>query len=218
MTRAMETRFGAIWQRGGSIFVVLLLHAVLLQAVLSGLAHRRVEAVPPPVEVSIIAPPKPPPVEVPPQPPKLITKPQPHPQPPKPMVAPPRPVIVAPTTVPDLSLAPVAPPPVQVVEAPPAPATAPVHLAAHVDAAMTCRPPRYPAASARAGEAGTVRLLFLIDTDGSVADSRIETSSGFSRLDEAARDALSLCHFTPGTVDGRPERSWARVDYLWRLQ
>ena len=83
---------------------------------------------------------------------------------------------------------------------------------------MTCRAPDYPMASRRAGETGTVRLQFLVDQDGKVVDSRIESSSGYARLDEAARDALALCHFIPGTVDGRPERSWARLDYVWKLR
>jgi protein TonB len=87
-----------------------------------------------------------------------------------------------------------------------------------VDASTECEAPRYPTASRLAGESGTVRLLFLISTQGEVEQSRIEKTSGFDRLDDAARDALSLCHFKPGTVDGRPERSWARLDYVWRLK
>ena len=33
-----------------------------------------------------------------------------------------------------------------------------------------------------------------------------------------ARNALSKCQFRPGTVDGKPEQSWARIQYQWRLE
>ncbi|MBV5325373.1 MAG: TonB family protein, partial [Rhodospirillaceae bacterium] len=57
----------------------------------------------------------------------------------------------------------------------------------------------------------------LIDADGTVLESKVEASSGFERLDQAALRGLALCHFKPGTVDGRPERSWARMRYVWKL-
>jgi protein TonB len=73
-------------------------------------------------------------------------------------------------------------------------------------------------AARRAGETGAVVLKFLIDTDGSVVESAVAESSGFDRLDEAARQALARCRFSPGTLDGHPERSWARIRYVWKLQ
>lgn len=67
-------------------------------------------------------------------------------------------------------------------------------------------------------EEGTVSLKFLIGVDGKVMQADIEKSSGFVRLDEAARNALSKCQFRPGTVDGKPEQSWANIKYTWRLE
>ena len=67
-------------------------------------------------------------------------------------------------------------------------------------------------------EEGTVTLKFLIDVDGKVLKTDIEKTSGFTRLDEAARNALSKCQFRPGTVDGKPEQSWASIKYTWRLE
>jgi protein TonB len=61
-------------------------------------------------------------------------------------------------------------------------------------------------------------LRFLIDTDGRVKASEVEASSGHARLDEAARDALSLCRFKPGTADGQPVEAWATLRYTWVLQ
>ena len=63
-----------------------------------------------------------------------------------------------------------------------------------------------------------MNLRFLIGADGSVLQSEVIKSSGFVRLDEAARNALAKCQFRPGTVDGKPEASWASIQYTWRLE
>jgi protein TonB len=63
-----------------------------------------------------------------------------------------------------------------------------------------------------------VSLRFLVGVDGKVIQSEIEKSSGFKRLDEAARAGLSKCRFQPATVDGRPEQAWASMKYTWRLE
>jgi protein TonB len=81
----------------------------------------------------------------------------------------------------------------------------------------TCDKPDYPRNSLRNEEQGTTRLAFLIGLDGRVADSKVEKSSGFRALDAAAKNALSLCKFKPGTVDGKPQQSWTAVDYVWKL-
>jgi len=96
-------------------------------------------------------------------------------------------------------------------------AAEPVRTAAVVDA-NTCEKPSYPAAALRSNEVGTVRLSFLIDVDGKVLDSKVERSSGSRRLDEAARAGLGLCRFRPATVNGKPERSWGRIEYVWKLE
>lgn len=84
-------------------------------------------------------------------------------------------------------------------------------------AVITCRIPAYPPESRRAREIGTVQLQLLIDVEGEVIDKRVETSSGFARLDEAALSALAKCKFQPGSVDGRSEPTWARLRYRWTL-
>jgi protein TonB len=70
----------------------------------------------------------------------------------------------------------------------------------------------------RGNETGTVLLNFLIDLNGGVIDSKVERSSGHRRLDEAARAGLSLCKFKPATVDGKPEQTWSRIEYEWRIE
>ena len=169
--------------------VVVTLHAALIYALVYGLARKIVEVVRQPLETKIIEEVKaPPPDRPPPPPPKLTTPPPPYIPPPEVQVH-----------VPDLK-------PAEPVRTPP------------VVSANTCEKPSYPAAALRANEVGTVRLSFLIEADGRVLDSKVERSSGYRRLDEAARAALSLCKFRPATVDGRPERARARIDYVWKLE
>jgi protein TonB len=62
-----------------------------------------------------------------------------------------------------------------------------------------------------------VTIGFLIGVDGRIKDNKIINSSGHRRLDLAARDALELCKFQPGTENGQPVESWAKIKYVWRL-
>jgi protein TonB len=75
----------------------------------------------------------------------------------------------------------------------------------------------YPKASLMNEEQGTTSMSFLINPDGSVADSKVEKSSGFKGLDKAAIKSLSACKFKPGTKDGAPAQTWTKVDYAWKL-
>lgn len=58
-------------------------------------------------------------------------------------------------------------------------------------------------------------LQLRVGPSGRVTDSRIETSSGYPRLDEAARKALSLCKFQPAIVDGVPTEAWGTLRYTF---
>jgi protein TonB len=98
-----------------------------------------------------------------------------------------------------------------------APRAAPARTAAVVDA-KACEKPEYPRAALRAQETGIVLLAFLIDVDGLAVESKVERSTGFRRLDEAARKALALCKFKPATTDGKPERAWAKIEYEWKIE
>src|SRR4051794_25790002 len=75
----------------------------------------------------------------------------------------------------------------------------------------------YPKASLMNEEQGTTSMSFLVNADGSVADSKLDKSSGFKGLDKAAIKALSGCKFKPGSKDGSPAQTWAKVDYAWKL-
>jgi protein TonB len=63
-------------------------------------------------------------------------------------------------------------------------------------------PPVYPKESQRKREYGTVLLRVLVDTFGRPAQVQVERSSGFARLDSAARDAVQKFLFRPYEVNG----------------
>jgi protein TonB len=81
-----------------------------------------------------------------------------------------------------------------------------------------CDKPEYPSASQRMEEEGTVGLKFLVGTDGKVIQSEIAKSSGYKRLDEAARAGLAKCLVRPAMADGKPEQAWTTIQYVWRLE
>ena len=199
---------------------VVIFHGVMGYALVNGLARRIVEVVTHPLETKILEEIKPPPPEKqpPPPPPKLAAPPPPFIPPPEVRVQVPQdmaaPTITAVTTV--KPTAPIAAPGQRVAPAPVVQRAPPVRTSAVVDA-RACEKPPYPAASRRNEETGIVLLAFLIDTNGAAVESRIEKSSGYRRLDEAARDGLALCKFKPATVDGKPVREWSKIEYVWKL-
>ena len=187
--------------------VVVVFHVILVWALVNGLARKVVEVVKGPLETKIIQEMKPPPPEAPPPPPPKFA-------PPPPDFIPPPEVNVAVETPPTNTITAVSSKP-----APPAPPTPVAQTAAHVPPVVKaghCREPEYPPASERLGEEGRVVLQLLVNTDGKVIDSKVESSSGHPRLDEAARAALSLCKFTPGTYQGQPEQAWGRIAYVFK--
>ena len=195
---------------------VALLHLLIVYALVTGLARKVVDVIKKPIETKIVeeAKPPPPPETPPPPPPKLQTPPPPFIPPPEVQIAvtpPPTTTISAVTTTP--------PPPVAaIVPTPPPTAHVPVRVEPVIDAAHNCATPEYPAASRRAEETGTVTVRFFIDEEGHAVKSEVVRSSGHKRLDEAARAALSLCKFKPGTVDGKVVPMARDLQYVWKLE
>jgi protein TonB len=62
--------------------------------------------------------------------------------------------------------------------------------------------PAYPRESSRRREHGTVVLRVLVDSAGHPAQIQVERSSGFERLDVAAREAVQKALFRPHEVNG----------------
>jgi len=73
-----------------------------------------------------------------------------------------------------------------------------------VESVEYVRPPApvYPNESKRRRERGTVVLRVLVDVTGRPAQIQVERSSGFTRLDSAARDAVEKSLFRPYEVNG----------------
>jgi len=200
---------------------VVVLHGLLFWAINSGLAHKFVKIVKGPVEAVLLEETKPdiPPPPPPPPPPKNLPPPPPAYVPPvEVQVNTPQPVnaIAAVSNKPQPE-APPSPQPVVSAPAPVAPPPAPVRTAAVISAA-SCEKPDYPSASRRLEEEGTVMLKFLVGVDGKVKESVVEKTSGFKRLDEAARQGLAKCQFKPGTENGQPVEGWANMKYTWKLE
>ncbi len=225
------------------LVVVVLLHLLAFWAIQAGLARDISRQLPQVVQAILLqetpSPPlpkiEPTPIPLPPPPKPQPTPPPPPtvtPAPPPPVAAPsPAPaaqvpqveVAVAPSTAPKQAItavassAPQATPASTASPAAPSRPAPPVRTPASVSAAQ-CEKPEYPSASRRMEEEGTVSLRFLVGVDGKVIQSEIEKSSGFKRLDEAARAGLSKCRFQPAMVDGKPEQAWASMKYAWRLE
>lgn len=206
---------------------VVVLHALLFWALQAGLTRTVMQKMPTVVQALLLEEKRP---ELPPlrsaPPPPAPPKPAPPPQTPPPAYVPPpaTPVVsAAPNAIAAVSATPtpaIAPtttaPGVSPVTAP-ARASAPVRTAAGVNMGQ-CDKPEYPSASRRMDEEGTVALRFLVGVDGKVIQSEVEKSSGYKRLDEAARTGLSKCQFRPAMVDGHPEQAWTTIRYVWRLE
>lgn len=78
-------------------------------------------------------------------------------------------------------------------------------------------PPAYPAEAARDGIQGTVRVRAHVDTEGQVTAVEVVSSSGDSRLDEAARVAALAWRFRPATRGGRPVAAWVTRNVRFAL-
>ena len=75
----------------------------------------------------------------------------------------------------------------------------------------------YPKRSLANGESGVTVVEVLIDKNGAIKDSKVNKSSGFFRLDQAAlRVVLPRCKFTPGLEDGIPVESRAVFGITWK--
>ena len=108
---------------------------------------------------------------------------------------------------------------VVVAEQPPAPAPAAAAPRVVTDVAYIEAPqPRYPPESRRSGEEGLVVLRVLINEIGSVARIDIERSSGHTRLDDAACQAVKRARFRPYVENGVPRMALATIpiEFNWK--
>ena len=79
--------------------------------------------------------------------------------------------------------------------------------------------PDYPAAATRLGEEGATGLNIFIAVDGSVAEVKLVSSSGSTRLDNAAiKHAQRNWHFSPCTEGGKAVACWFETKLIWRIE
>jgi protein TonB len=98
--------------------------------------------------------------------------------------------------------------------APPLPVTEPDYTASYLKNPQ----PAYPPESSWAKEQGLVTLRVLVSTAGEADEVQIHTSSGYSRLDEAARDAVRHWKFIPAKRGNEPVAKWALVPIQFKLK
>lgn len=124
------------------------------------------------------------------------------PSPPRPSINPPAPTMAAGVTSASPIIA-------------PASTTSP----ARFDAAYLLNPkPDYPAISRRLGEEGKVLLKVRVTAQGLPASIDIEKTSGFERLDEAARRVVARWRFVPAKQGDQPVDAWIIVPIAFRLE
>ncbi|MDB5732190.1 MAG: energy transducer TonB, partial [Variovorax sp.] len=188
-----------------------------------------------PVQIlsQFVEPPKPPepppaPPPPPPAPPRRVQPTKAPPPPPRPLaIRRPAPAPAAPTGV--LEVPPPAPAPLaaeapQAPPAPPAPPAAPappappaVQLPSSNADYLQNPKPVYPSMSKRLGEQGKTIVRVLIGADGLPQQASIRQSSGFERLDEAARAAVMSWRYVPGKRNGVAEPMEFNVPINWVL-
>jgi protein TonB len=143
----------------------------------------------------------------------------PVPQPMVPMV--PKLVQIAPPpdiATPTIQIAAATPPPVQMASAaPPAPPSPPAQktpaepevIPPSYDADYLKNPlPVYPNMSRRLRETGTVQMRVRVSADGQPLEIQLANSSGYPRLDDAAREAVKKWRFQPAMRAGKPVEAW----------
>lgn len=110
--------------------------------------------------------------------------------------------------------APATPPAAPHAEAPAGPTEPPIFDAAYLNNPA----PAYPAISYRLGEQGRVELRVHVTADGRADAVELIRSSGYERLDQAAREAVQGWRFAPARQDGGAVAAWVRVPLRFSLK
>lgn len=188
--------------------VVIAIHGLMFWALTSGLAKTMVDALMEPIETRVIEEAQQLPEAPPPPPPKFDA--------PPPVVMDMPDIVItqeAPAQAAITTTKKVAPPP------PPPPADVLIPPRSNPRRPNAGAEEIYPAMSKRLGEEGTVVLLLTVADNGRVTDAKIDQTSGFERLDEAAaREAVRSWRFLPGTRNGKPEAMQMRIKVTFSLK
>ena len=122
-------------------------------------------------------------------------------------------------TTPAIPVAETTPTTTQVDSTPPTPAGDDIGAGGATQTLAYATPltPRYPPASLRAHEQGTVLLRVLVDEGGVPQRVEIARSSGHARLDTAARESVMHARFRPVVHNGTPAAAWGIVPIAFEL-
>lgn len=202
------------------LIAAVALHLAVAAALLSYEPTRSAIFAAAPIMVELITPPKPPEPKI--VPPTELPKPKPVArviQPQKPVV--PQPLITAPSDAPSpIVVAPPLPatsaPVAEAVAAAPGPVavTPPVFNADYLENPS----PAYPPLSRRMREQGRVMLRVLVNAKGTADDVQIRTSSGITRLDEAAQETVRRWKFVPAKRGSEAVSAWVLIPISFRLE
>jgi len=197
-----------------SIAMVIVLHAIIGYAFVTGLAFNVVKKVARDLKTFDVDEEAPPPPDKPPPPPPE-TKIE-----PPPVIAPPPIVQVAPTMAPPIVSVPTPPPPVIHQTAPPAPPPVAVQsLTPKGRFQELMSQEDYPSTSIRNNEEGTVSFRLEIGADGKVTNCSVTKSSGFTALDQTSCKLLQRrARFNPGRdASGAATGGVYNGRFTWKL-
>ena len=191
------------------ITFVILLHALVIWGLMTGLARKAVEVIKKPLTATVVQEIKAPPPPPPPPPKKIVELPKVQAPPPPayvppPDIPPPPQVQPAPTitqvapTPPPAEPYVIQPPPPVVVEAPPAPPPPPKPAVRRGITPIHREEPVYPRAAIRARiDKGRVLARVNIDEQGNVTQVTIVSADPPRHFDESVREALMKWKFQP---------------------
>jgi protein TonB len=202
--------------RAGPLATIILLHLLLVYGLQSGLFKRVVQAAPEQIFISLIRPKMPQPA----QPIKTVrivknVIPTAHFAPAVNLAPAPEAIVL---NLPAPTLAVQAPTALAALAAPvPVPAAEPRTISSALE---YIRPPRpeYPSSARRLREEGKILLRVLVNAEGLAEQAVVQKSSGFSRLDDAARRAVLAALFKPHREDGRPIAVYALIPISFQLE
>ena len=188
-------------QRSIGIFIVIAFHVLLIWALATGLGTTIATLITPdsikltPLEKQIVPPPTEAPLE-----PVIDNRPQ---------------VIIDPKITPNIIFDDALPPLVT------SPSSGEPVIPSNLSKAklLKASKPDYPSAAARLGQEGATGLKLFINVDGRVSDVQLISSSGSSRLDDAAvKHAKRNWVFSPCTEGGKAVACWHQTKLVWQLK
>ena len=193
--------------------VTLALHALVALLLLSYAPARQALLAAAPIMVDLIAPIK---EQTKPEPPTEMPRPRPVARTPAQIEPPPVLAAAADAPSPIIAAPPphAPPPPVEVAAAALLTVTTPIFNADYLENPA----PAYPPLARRMGEQGRVVLRVLVRAEGTAADVQVRNSSGFARLDDAARETVRRWKFVPARRGTQAVEAWVLITISFRLE